>query len=148
MLFEVSSSDLRPYISINFQEKILVTEIHTKAHNYAYVTEYTVAYHTGINNWIALTDENNNILHFSANTDDENIAINKINIPVYIEQIRIYPLKYITDLCMKFEIYGFTLWKNKNEIVDNNSEQENKSITVSCILFDQSMVEFSIAVCL
>ena len=36
--------------------------------------------------------------------------MNYVDLPQYIQRLRIYPITYHQDLCMKFEVFGYTLW--------------------------------------
>ncbi|XP_011306844.1 neurexin-4 isoform X1 [Fopius arisanus] len=102
------SSDDNQYFMIDLGEVKNITGIATQGRaKYAeYVIEYGISYGTNGRNYMDYKEEDGNTKMFKGNTDADSIKLNKFDVPIIAQFIRINPTRWKTRISMRIELYG------------------------------------------
>ncbi|XP_057341760.1 neurexin-4 isoform X1 [Microplitis mediator] len=103
-----SSSDAKQYFMIDLGQVMNVSSIVTKGreNHGEYVMEYSISY--GFNNldYIPYKDENGNNKMFKGNVNAESIKLNRFEVPIIAQWIRINPTRWQDRISMRLELFG------------------------------------------
>ncbi|KAG7191157.1 hypothetical protein KM043_007179 [Ampulex compressa] len=85
-----------------------ITSIATqgRAHQNEYVMEYGISYGTNGLDYVDFKEEDGNIKMFKGNIDGDTIKLNKFEVPIIAQWIRINPTRWRDRISLRVELYG------------------------------------------
>jgi hypothetical protein len=92
---------------VDLLEKFLITEIHTRGCALAnqWITRYRIGYVDDRNKHVLLTNLDGGT-EFDANYDGASVAINTYFHPFVARYVRIYPIKFNSNVCLNWDLVG------------------------------------------
>ncbi|XP_011301961.1 neurexin-4 isoform X1 [Fopius arisanus] len=103
-----ASSHSYQYLIIDLGQLMNVVAIATQGRNNngEYVTEYSINYGTNDLDYVDVKEEGGYPKMFKGNTDAESIKLNKFEVPIIAQWIRINPTRWQDRISMRVELYG------------------------------------------
>ncbi|XP_046819810.1 neurexin-4 isoform X2 [Vespa crabro] len=103
-----SSSDFGQYLIIDLGQVMNITAVATqgRAHKNEYVMEYGISYGTNGLDYVDFKEESGNIKMFKGNTNGDTIKLNKFEVPIIAQWIRINPTRWRDRISLRLELYG------------------------------------------
>ncbi|KAK2575769.1 hypothetical protein KPH14_007155 [Odynerus spinipes] len=103
-----SSSDFDQYLIIDLGQVMNITAVATqgRAHKNEYVMEYGISYGTNGLDYVDFKEESGNIKMFKGNTNGDTIKLNKFEVPIIAQWIRINPTRWRDRISLRLELYG------------------------------------------
>ncbi|XP_015181764.1 PREDICTED: neurexin-4 isoform X6 [Polistes dominula] len=103
-----SSSDFGQYLTIDLGQVMNITAVATqgRAHKNEYVMEYGISYGTNGLDYVDFKEESGNIKMFKGNTNGDTIKLNKFEVPIIAQWIRINPTRWRDRISLRLELYG------------------------------------------
>ncbi|XP_026674791.1 neurexin-4 isoform X4 [Ceratina calcarata] len=103
-----SSSDFDQYLIIDLGQVMNITAVATQGravHN-EYVMEYGISYGTNGLDYVAYKEEGGNVKMFKGNIDGDTIKLNKFEVPIIAQWVRINPTRWRDRISLRIELYG------------------------------------------
>ncbi|XP_033223686.1 neurexin-4 isoform X3 [Belonocnema kinseyi] len=103
-----SSSDFDQYLIIDLGQTTNITSISTqgRAHQNEYVMEYGISYGTNGRDYVSYKDPDGNVKMFKGNVNGDTIRLNKFEVPIIAQWIRINPTRWRDRISLRVELYG------------------------------------------
>ncbi|XP_058793266.1 neurexin-4 [Phymastichus coffea] len=103
-----SSSDFGQYLIIDLGETKNITAIATqgRAHYNEYVMEYGISYGTNGLDYADFKETDGNIKMFKGNRDGDTVRLNKFDVPIIAQWVRINPTRWRDRISLRLELYG------------------------------------------
>ncbi|XP_031832226.1 neurexin-4 isoform X3 [Nomia melanderi] len=103
-----SSSDFGQYLVIDLGQVMNITAVATQGRpvQYEYVMEYGISYGTNGLDYVDYKEEDGNIKMFKGNVDGDTIKLNKFEVPIIAQWIRINPTRWRDRISLRLELYG------------------------------------------
>ncbi|XP_016910778.1 neurexin-4 isoform X1 [Apis cerana] len=103
-----SSSDFGQYFIIDLGQIMNITAVATqgRAVQNEYVMEYVISYGTNGLDYVEFKEEDGNIKMFKGNIDGDTIKLNKFEVPIIAQWIRINPTRWRDRISLRLELYG------------------------------------------
>ncbi|XP_043289273.1 neurexin-4 isoform X1 [Venturia canescens] len=101
-------SDNYQYLIIDLGDVKNVTSIETqgRANHAEFVKEYTISYGTNNRDYVDYKEAGGNVKMFKGNTNAESIKLNKFEVPIIAQWIRINPTRWQDRISLRLELYG------------------------------------------
>ncbi|KAL7307938.1 hypothetical protein TKK_0000030 [Trichogramma kaykai] len=101
-------SDFGQYLTIDLRQVMNITSIATqgRAHYNQFVQEYSISYGTNGLDYSDFKDVDGNVKMFKGNRDGDTVKINKFEVPIIAQWIRINPTRWTDRIAMRVELYG------------------------------------------
>ncbi|XP_043250778.1 neurexin-4 isoform X2 [Colletes gigas] len=103
-----SSSDFGQYLIIDLGQVMNITTVATqgRAVQNEYVMEYGISYGTNGLDYVDFKEEDGNIKMFKGNVDGDTIKLNKFEVPIIAQWLRINPTRWRDRISLRLELYG------------------------------------------
>ncbi|XP_033339316.1 neurexin-4 isoform X1 [Megalopta genalis] len=103
-----SSSDFGQYLIIDLGQIMNITAVATqgRAVQKEYVMEYGISYGTNGLDYVDYKEEDGNVKMFKGNVDGDTIKLNKFEVPIIAQWIRINPTRWRDRISLRLELYG------------------------------------------
>ncbi|CAK9823551.1 Nrx-IV [Anthophora retusa] len=103
-----SSSDFGQYLIIDLGHVTNITAVATqgRAVQNEYVMEYGISYGTNGLDYVDFKEEDGNVKMFKGNKDGDTIKLNKFEVPIIAQWIRINPTRWRDRISLRLELYG------------------------------------------
>ncbi|XP_043514492.1 neurexin-4 isoform X1 [Frieseomelitta varia] len=103
-----SSSDFGQYLIIDLGQVMNITAVATqgRAVQNEYVMEYVINYGTNGLDYVDYKEEDGNVKMFKGNVDGDTIKLNKFEVPIIAQWIRINPTRWRDRISLRLELYG------------------------------------------
>ncbi|XP_031782155.1 neurexin-4 [Nasonia vitripennis] len=103
-----SSSDFSQYLIIDLGATYNITAIGTQGreHHNEYVMEYGISYGTNGLDYADFKETDGNIKMFKGNKDGDTVKLNKFEVPIIAQWIRINPTRWRDRISLRVELYG------------------------------------------
>ncbi|XP_076625165.1 neurexin-4 isoform X3 [Colletes latitarsis] len=103
-----SSSDFGQYLIIDLGQVMNITAVATqgRAVQNEYVMEYGISYGTNGLDYVDFKEEDGNIKMFKGNVDGDTIKLNKFEVPIIAQWLRINPTRWRDRISLRLELYG------------------------------------------
>ncbi|XP_050596211.1 neurexin-4 isoform X1 [Bombus affinis] len=103
-----SSSDFDQYLIIDLGQIMNITAVETqgRAVQNEYVMEYVISYGTNGLDYVDYKEEDGNVKMFKGNIDGDTIKLNKFEVPIIAQWIRINPTRWRDRISLRIELYG------------------------------------------
>ncbi|XP_017763103.1 PREDICTED: neurexin-4 isoform X1 [Eufriesea mexicana] len=103
-----SSSDFGQYLIVDLGQVMNVTAAATqgRAVQNEYVMEYGISYGTNGLDYVDFKEEDGNVKMFKGNIDGDTIKLNKFEVPIIAQWIRINPTRWRDRISLRLELYG------------------------------------------
>ncbi|XP_076180729.1 neurexin-4 isoform X1 [Ptiloglossa arizonensis] len=103
-----SSSDFGQYLIIDLGQVMNITAVATqgRAVQNEYVMEYGISYGTNGLDYVDFKEEDGNVKMFKGNIDGDTIKLNKFEVPIIAQWIRINPTRWRDRISLRLELYG------------------------------------------
>ncbi|KAK9299061.1 hypothetical protein QLX08_007806 [Tetragonisca angustula] len=103
-----SSSDFGQYLIIDLGQVMNITAVATqgRAVQNEYVMEYIINYGTNGLDYVDYKEEDGNVKMFKGNVDGDTIKLNKFEVPIIAQWIRINPTRWRDRISLRLELYG------------------------------------------
>ncbi|XP_034192438.1 neurexin-4 isoform X1 [Osmia lignaria lignaria] len=103
-----SSSDFGQYLIVDLGQIMNITAVATqgRAVQNEYVMEYGISYGTNGLDYVDFKEEDGNIKMFKGNVDGDTIKLNKFEVPIIAQWIRINPTRWRDRISLRLELYG------------------------------------------
>ncbi|XP_051175571.1 neurexin-4 isoform X1 [Leptopilina boulardi] len=102
------SSDFDQYLIIDLGQTMNITSIATqgRAHQNEFVMEYGISYGTNGRDYVSYKETDGNIKMFKGNVNGDTIRLNKFQVPIIAQWIRINPTRWRDRISLRVELYG------------------------------------------
>ncbi|XP_053986437.1 neurexin-4 isoform X1 [Hylaeus anthracinus] len=103
-----SSSDFGQYLIVDLGQVMNITAVATQGravHN-EYVMEYGISYGTNGLDYVHFKEEDGNVKMFKGNIDGDTIKLNKFEVPIIAQWLRINPTRWRDRISLRLELYG------------------------------------------
>ncbi|KAK0161422.1 hypothetical protein PV327_009893 [Microctonus hyperodae] len=103
-----SSSDNSQYLIIDLGQVMNITAIETQGRETygEFVMEYGISYGTNNLDYMDYKEEEGNTKMFKGNVNAESIKLNKFEVPIIAQWVRINPTRWQDRISMRVELYG------------------------------------------
>ncbi|XP_015438051.1 PREDICTED: neurexin-4 isoform X2 [Dufourea novaeangliae] len=103
-----SSSDFGQYLIIDLGQVMNITAVATqgRAVQNEYVMEYGISYGTNGLDYVDFKEEDGNVKMFKGNVDGDTIKLNKFEVPIIAQWVRINPTRWRDRISLRLELYG------------------------------------------
>ncbi|XP_076761850.1 neurexin-4 isoform X3 [Xylocopa sonorina] len=103
-----SSSDFDQYLIIDLGHIMNITAVATQGRpvQNEYVMEYGISYGTNGLDYVEYKEEDGNFKMFKGNIDGDTIKLNKFEVPIIAQWIRINPTRWRDRISLRLELYG------------------------------------------
>ncbi|XP_076231523.1 neurexin-4 isoform X3 [Calliopsis andreniformis] len=103
-----SSSDFGQYLVIDLGQVMNITAVATqgRAVQNEYVMEYGISYGTNGLDYVEFKEEDGNVKMFKGNIDGDTIKLNKFEVPIIAQWVRINPTRWRDRIALRIELYG------------------------------------------
>ncbi|XP_012283135.1 neurexin-4 isoform X1 [Orussus abietinus] len=103
-----SSSDFAQYLIIDLGQVMNITAVATqgRAHHSEYVMEYGISYGTNGLDYVDFKEEEGNAKMFKGNVNGDTIKLNKFEVPIIAQWVRINPTRWRDRISLRIELYG------------------------------------------
>ncbi|XP_066582442.1 neurexin-4 isoform X3 [Prorops nasuta] len=103
-----SSSDFDQYLIVDLGQVMNITAIATqgRAHRDEYVMEFGISYGTNGLDYVDFKEEDGNTKMFKGNYNGDHIKLNKFEVPIIAQWIRVNPTRWRDRISLRIELYG------------------------------------------
>ncbi|XP_042898016.1 neurexin-4 isoform X2 [Parasteatoda tepidariorum] len=101
-------NDYFQYLTFKFRSRKIIHRISTQGHAFSneFVSEYCIQFSNDGDSWRTYISSDGEIQLFTGNVDGDTIKLNKFDMPIIAQWIRINPTRWRDRISMRVELYG------------------------------------------